>query len=206
MMDKSSLLRVFSLAFECPDESLAGLLVSGVFGHEVSAVCTVVGLPEAVVGSASEKLAGYCYRYNEDVMHELRQEYTRLFLGQYPKVSHSEGLWRCRAEGYKNPPLMVNPRSLDVQRFQQACGVVRAEGYADCVDTVSVECDFAAYLAEAPEFPEELGKTSAEAYTEFLDSHMKQWIPGFCQDVRAASDDPYYNSMVDLLEEFIAVA
>lgn len=205
-MDKASLFRIFSLAFECPDDNVAELLVSGVMQREVSAVCAAVGLPEAVVNSAAERLAEYHGRSSEDVLHELRREYTALFLDRYPKVSHSEGVWRCRAEGYKNPPLIVNPRSLDVQKFQQSCGVVRAEGFTDCVDTVSVECDFAAYLADEPEFPEELGRTSAEVYREFVDLHMKQWIPGFCQDVRAESDNSYYRAMVDLLEEFIGIA
>jgi len=204
--DNVLLLKAFSLVFEYPDKNLAELLVSGALPQEMLALSAEVGLAEDIVASARTRLAAYRGLPAEDVMHELRQEYTRLFLGRQPLVSNTEGIWRCRAEGYKHPPLMVNPRSMEVQKFQESCGVVRASGFSDCVDTVCVECEFAAHLAGGPEFPAELGRTSAEAYREFVDAHMKQWIPGFCRDVRAESENVYYSSMVDLLEAFISIA
>lgn len=202
--DTRVLLRLLSVSFSYPDKTLVQLITAGALQKDIFDAWIAKGLPEEVAAQACESMLYYQGKDPEEVKSQLRQEYTRLFLGEAPVVSHSEGVWLCRKEGYNRPPLIVNPRSLEVQKFQQSCGVVRADGYNDSVDTVDVECEFAAYLADDPQLPEELKKTPEQAYEEFLDLHMKKWIPGFCQDVRETADTVYYKNMVDLLDGLIS--
>lgn len=201
---KRALLRLLSVSFSYPDKTLAPLIITGVLQKDIFDAWIAEGLPEEVAIQACENMLHYQGKNSEEVMSQLRQEYTRLFLGEAPLVSHSEGVWLCRKDGYSRPPLMVNPRSLEVQKFQQSCGVVKADGYNDSVDTVDLECEFAAYLADDPQLPKELKKTPDQVYEEFLNLHMKKWIPGFCQDVREAADTVYYANMVDLLDGFVS--
>lgn len=202
--EKIELLKLCSFSFSYPDKELAQLVISGSLQKGFFDRWAAVGLQEEIIIGVCENMLHYQGKEADEVMHELRQDYTRLFLGEAPLVSHSEGVWRCRQEGYSRPPLIVNPHSLEVQKFQQSCGVVKADGFNDSVDTVDVECEFAAYLASAPKMPEGLGKTSDQAYREFLESHMKRWIPGFCQDVREAANTIYYKNVVDLLDGLIS--
>ena len=70
------------------------------------------------------------------MLHELRRENTRLFLGDRPLVENSEGPWRKRAEGKQGAALMVNSYSVEIADFMRSCGIERKPGYNDCIDYV----------------------------------------------------------------------
>ncbi len=204
--DTAILLKLFSRAFAYPDMQLAELIASGTLQRDLFQMCIATGMPENIASLNCESMMQYYGYSSEDIMHELRQEYSALFLGRFPLASYSEGVWLCKKEGYKDPPLMINPRSIEVQEFQRSCGVIQADDYRDSIDTVDSECEFAAYLADNPEFPKEWETTSRQKYREFIDLHMRQWIPGFCEDIECVSNNVYYRGMVGLLKESIVRA
>lgn len=200
----AALFKLFSIAFEPPSMTLGELVVSGALRDDVGTVWEALELPERPLDEFRVDLAPYLGRDAEETMHELRRESTRLFLGDRPLVTNSEGLWRKRAEGKQKAVLIINSYSLEVADFMRSCGVVRAEGYNDCVDYVENECDFAAFLADGPQHLIDLGKDPLALLDEFVDDHLKRWLPGFCADVVRESDTLYYKGLGKLLDAFIA--
>lgn len=197
-----ALFKLFSIAFEPPTLGLADLVVSGALAADIQAAWEALELPRRSSDAFAEGLSGYVGRDAEETMHELRRESTRLFLGDRPLVTNSEGLWRKKAEGKTNAVLIINSYSLEVADFMRSCGVVRAEGYNDCVDYIETECDFASFLADAPDYLVGLGKDPAALLEEFMQNHMNRWVPGFCSEVVHAARAVYYRELGALMGEF----
>lgn len=196
------LLKVFSVAFEFPTTSTADAVVSGTLRSDTKTLWEALQLPSESIERFSEALNRYVDRDQEDVLHELRREYTRLFLGDNPLVANSEGMWRMKSEGRK-AVLIINSYSLEIADFMRECGVVKAEGYNDCIDYVDTEFDFASHLAGSPEYLVDLGKDPLDLFDSFIDNHLELWIPGFCNDVLNTSDVVYYKAISALISEFI---
>ena len=199
-----NMFRLLSTAFQPPTERLAGLVVSGALACDVAATWGELGLPEndaaAFAGALSQ---AYENRDANTVLHELRCENTRLFLGDRPLVENSEGPWRKRAEGKQGAALMVNSYSVEVADFMRSCGVERKAGYNDCIDYVENEFEFAALLAEGPTSLAEQGKDPLGLLEEFATRHLKLWLPGFCGDVIAQTITPYYRALCELTEKLV---
>ena len=192
-----NMFRLLSTAFQPPTERLAGLVVSGALARDVAATWGELGLPEndaaAFAGALSQ---AYENRDANTVLHELRCENTRLFLGDRPLVENSEGPWRKRAEGKQGAALMVNSYSVEVADFMRSCGIERKAGYNDCIDYVENEFEFAAMLAEQ-------GEGALEQLEEFIAGHLKIWLPGFCGDVIAQTRTPYYRVLCELTNKLV---
>ena len=139
------------------------------------------------------------------MLHELRRENTRLFLGDRPLVENSEGPWRKRAEGKQGAALMVNSYSVEIADFMRSCGIERKPGYNDCIDYVENELEFAALLAESPTYLAEQGKDALGLLEEFIAGHLKIWLPGFCADVVAQTKTPYYRALCELTSKLVDV-
>lgn len=194
-----NMFRLLSTAFQPPTERLAGLVVSGALARDVAATWHELDLPDndaaAFAGTLSQ---AYENRDANTVLHEMRCENTRLFLGDRPLVENSEGPWRKRAEGKQGAALMVNSYSVEVADFMRSCGIERKAGYNDCIDYVENELEFAALLAER-------GEGALEPLEEFIAGHLKIWLPGFCGDVIAQTRTPYYRVLCELTSKLVDV-
>lgn len=192
-----NMFRLLSTAFQPPTERLAGIVASGALARDVAATWHELDLPDndsaAFAGTLSQ---AYENRDSNTVMHELRCENTRLFLGDRPLVENSEGPWRKRAEGKQGAALMVNSYSVEVADFMRSCGVERKAGYNDCIDYVENEFEFAAMLTER-------GADALEQLEEFIAGHLKIWLPGFCNDVIAQTRTPYYRALCELTDKLV---
>jgi len=199
-----TMFRLFSVAYQPPTRELAELVVNGALARDVCGVWEALELDAASCEAFGAGLAGYAGRDAEDVLHELRRENTRLFLGKRPLVENSEGPWRKKKQGSEVVALMVNSYSTEVADFMRYCGVVKAQGYNDCVDYIENECDFAGFLADQPAYLAEHGMDATELLERFIDEHMKLWVDGFCADVLAETECPYYRAVCTLMRAFMA--
>ena len=200
-----NMLRLLSTAFQPPTKQLAGLVTSGAIGRDVASTWVALGLPTEACAAFEESLArAYRGRDTDEVLHGLRRESTRLFLGDRPLVENSEGPWRKKAENKQGVALMVNSYSIEVADFMRSCGVERKPGYNDCIDYVENEFEFAAFLADKPEFLAEQGRDTLELLEEFVERHLKLWLPGFCSEVAAATREPYYRELCKLTGALVA--
>lgn len=199
-----NMFRLLSTAFQPPTERLAGLVTSGALARDIATTWRELDLPDndaaAFVGTLSQ---AYENRDSNTVMHELRCENTRLFLGDRPLVENSEGPWRKRAEGKQGAALIVNSYSVEVADFMRSCGIERKAGYNDCIDYVENEFEFAALLAEGPASLAEQGRDPFGLLEEFAASHLKLWLPGFCNDVIAQTRTPYYRALCELTDKLV---
>ncbi len=136
---------LLALSFRYPDEVLAGAVASGEWADAASEVAAALGLvlPESFAADA-RAAAG---EEPEALLHALRAEATRLFVGAPdPVCSPYEGVWRAADDGVQ-ALLFVNPHSMDVERFMKSCGLGRPEGTNEPLDHVSTECELLEHLA-----------------------------------------------------------
>ncbi len=149
------------------------------------------------------------------LLHVLRAEATRLFVGAPdPAVSPYEGVWRAADDGVQ-ALLFVNPHSMDVERFCRTCGLGRPEGTNEPLDYVATECELLEYLAllagglatpaeGAPDSADLPGGSPPAAYAEFLREHAATWMPRFADKVTNETRLPFYHAAAMLLKAVVS--
>lgn len=198
----SNMFSMLSVGFAAPTIERAQLMTDGTFAREVGETWRALELDEADAAAFAETMAAYEGRDAEEVLHEIRCEYTRLFLVDH-LIEHTEGPWRKKAKGQDTVFYMINDLSTAVQDFMRTCGVVRPAGYNDSVDMIDNEWYFCSILAENPAYLAEHGLSAEEKLTEFVDEHVRQWVPGFSDQVIEQSRIPYYRALASLQKKLV---
>ena len=135
---------------------------------------------------------------------ELRVEATRLFVGApEPLVSPYEGVWRAAQDGV-HALLMVNPHTMDVERFMHACGLKRPAGTQEPLDHVATECELLEHLAlrAAADEPAEgvpgegalPGGSASAAYARFCAEHASTWMADLAAELTRVARHPLYRA------------
>ena len=168
-----------ALSFRYPGAELAGAVASGEWAAAAREIAGALGLalPEGL-GEGRPGRSG-----PGDVLHALRPEATRLFVGApEPACSPYEGVWRAADDGVQ-ALLFVNPHSMEVERFMRSCGLGRPEGTNEPLDHVSTECELLEHLAlraagaeppeGAPADADLPGGSPEAAYGAFLEEHAR---------------------------------
>lgn len=198
----SNLFSLLSVGFAAPTIERARLLTDGTYVRDVRGTWEALGLPAAEVDALAEAVAPYEGRDAEEVLHEIRREYTRLFLVNH-LIENTEGPWRKKAAGADNVFYMINSISTEVQDFMRSCGVVRPAGYNDSVDMIDNEWYFCSILADDPAYLAEQGVSAEDKLTAFTDEHLRQWVPGFSEQVAAETRVPYYRALANLQAKLV---
>ena len=114
-----------AFSFRCPGAELEGAVASGEWAAAAREIAGALGL--ALPEGLGEGLSGRSGP--GDVLHALRPEATRLFVGApEPAVSPYEGVWRAADDGVQ-ALLFVNPHSMEVERFMRSCGPGPSRGH-----------------------------------------------------------------------------
>ena len=201
---RASAWELAAFSFRYPDAQLAAAIASGEWAEAAREIAGGRGRarPEGVGGGAGEPAEAVGAAGPDDLLHALRAEATRLFVGApSPACSPYEGVWRAADDGVQ-ALLFVNPHSMEVERFMRACGLGRPEGANEPLDHASAECELLSHLAlraagaAAPEgapADEALpGGSPAAAHELFLEEHARAWMPRFAEAVAAGSRQPFY--------------
>ncbi len=199
---------LLSLSFAYPTRDVAAAVASGEWSDAAQEIANALGLELADAAFAGMDV--YVGADEETLLHQLRVEATRLFVGApNPVVSPYEGVWRAEDDGVQ-PLLFVNPHSMDVERFMKQCGLGRPEGTNEPLDHVGTECALLEFLAGVEAgimaLPEGIGATSlpggsAEAaYAKFLEEHAQTWMPRFAVKAAEEAREPFYRTASTLLE------
>ncbi len=200
----SVLFKLFAVAFRPPTiGAWTDSLVSGSLRDDIAATWTALELPKEPLAEFCAQIDGYTGRDAEEVLHEIRREETRLFIGENPLVENSEGTYLQRKHGVKKPIRMINQHSIAVADFMRSCGVTRQEKYNDCIDYLENECDFCGYLATEPRYLIDGGIDPLDKLDEFVNNHMLLWVPGFCAEIVAETKVSYYAGVALLMGAFI---
>lgn len=87
-----------------------------------------------------------------------------------------------------------------------SAGIVfnKCNGEAD--DHIAIELEFMAVMHERMlynSFSIRSAMESLDIQESFLEKHLLQWTPQFCQKLNAATDSPLYLGLSHMLEEFL---
>lgn len=218
---------LLAFSFRYPGDELAEAVSSGEWADAATEITEkgLTGTPFSPVDASVEPVrppAGGEERLEleepatpEALLHSLRAEATRLFVGAPEAVaSPYEGVWRAAEEGVQ-ALLFVNPHSMDVERFMRACGLGQPAGTNEPLDHVATECELLQYLAsleadivappEGTPAPADLpGGSPAAAYEAFLAEHARIWMPRFAEAVAAETCVLFYRAAALLLQAAVA--
>lgn len=193
-----------AFSFRYPDAELVEAVASGEWAEAAREIAGALGL--ALPEGFGEGRPG---PYGSDLLHALRPEATRLFVGApEPACSPYEGVWRAADDGVQ-ALLFVNPHSMEVERFMRGCGLGRPEGTNEPLDHAATECELLEHLAlraagmppaeGAPDDDALPGGSPAAAYEAFLAEHARIWMPRFAGAVAAESRVPFYRDAAAFL-------
>ena len=197
-----NMFKLFSIAFTPVTEQSVKVIVEGTMADDVASTWKALDMPSEPLEAYLAAMEQYRGRDAKEVLHELRIDWAHMYLGDRPRVTNTEGLWRFRSEG-RDSVRMINRYTNEVADFMRECGVKRQPKYNDCIDYIENECDFAAFLANGPEYLAEMGRDNIEILGNFMDDHMLKWAPGFCDDVQRESTTPYYQALAALMQAFL---
>ena len=124
----------------------------------------------------------------------LSVEHTRLFVGpgEHPCPPY-ESVYRDVEPDQEYGP--VKGQSTDaVRRWYLEYGLATDESWSDLADHVSVELEFAGYLAAIDE---------DEALEQFKNEHLREWLPEFLDRVESATREPFYAVLAAATRELL---
>lgn len=200
-----------AFSFRYPDREAAVPIAAGEWAEALCELRRAWGLP---ADPESDELMRLGAEGGVDVLlHALRQEATRLFIGPpSPAASPYESVWDASAK-HAAPLLFVSPSAVAVERFCAACGLGRPEGTNESLDHIASELELLQFLASvesgavdaascgvmAVGFPD---GSPAAAFRLFFDEHLSKWACDFAQEVESASLHVFYRSAARFLRDF----
>lgn len=181
-VNRAALYELLAHAFLFTTRELAEALASGEYADALAEIGAANGLDAAVLTTAADELAPYKGAETDGLFHELRTEYTRLFVGApEPLVSPFAGVWWAREAGVE-PLLFVNKESMAVERFMRSCGIGQPKGTNEPLDHMGSELEFLQYLclvsADALK-PSDAVTIPEDALEDFCRTHFDVWSKQF---------------------------
>ncbi len=122
----------------------------------------------------------------------MNQEYTRLFrFGKEVPCPPYESVYRTEDR------ILMSHYAIDVEDRMRSFGVEVSENFKEPPEHISVELEFLKYLYMIGE------REALEEAESFLENHLIQWVPQFCDCVIKNSRISFYREVCSLLKEFL---
>lgn len=204
-MVRSTAFELLAIAFLFPQREGVNALVSGEFSEACAEAFGSLNFDEIDLRAAASELATYRGSNADEVFHELRREYTRLYVGERePLIMPFAGVVKARKRGQKGL-LFVGAESMAIERFMRRCGVEKAAAKArenDPVDHIGTMCEFLQYLSlinagavKAP--PGAIVKVSD--YDTFFKNHFRDYAHWLGDQTGVLTRGLFYRAMARLL-------
>ena len=138
----------------------------------------------------------------ETVLDELAIDYTHLFNDPVERIAPYEGI-QC-GDGKD----LMGPGADAVRRFMAEVGFSVPPESGELPDHISVELEFMQQvtLAEEKAWKEgdtDLARVCLENEKKFIEEHLVDWIPDFCDKVINEAELPFYRMVAELTKKFI---
>ena len=135
-------------------------------------------------------------------LNELVLEYTRLFIGPGKHVSPYESVYR------DNEDALWSETTVEVKNFIEASGLAYSCNWHGLPDHIGVELEFMHRLTCHEREARAKGDQKAaihclEFEKRFIDEHLSQWVPAFCDKVKEESRVGFYGAMAEFTKQFI---
>lgn len=204
-MALSTAYELLSLGFLLPTKETAQALTSGEFSAACSEVCSSLQIDPSQKELMIDNLAEFLDADCDQVLHEIRREYTRLFVGEKrPLITPYIGVWEAEQQG-SDGLLFVSQGSVEVEHFMRHRGVAKnldAGQTNDPLDHVGTVCEFMQYLclvnAQAIKVADGF-EVKPDDYKEFLSKHFVAYASWFTDQVRSITRSSFYKAMALLL-------
>ncbi|MHC1600517.1 MAG: TorD/DmsD family molecular chaperone [Candidatus Methanospirareceae archaeon] len=135
----------------------------------------------------------------DELQEELRDEYTRLFIGPHRlPVQPYESWW---IDG----KLMGNSL-LKVKNEYRKAGIAKSRDYAEPEDHIAFELKFMQYLCEEEISTMDNNERIAECLKlqhKFLNEHLLQWVPVFCDSLYECELSDFFKGVAKITKGFI---
>lgn len=136
---------------------------------------------------------------------ELECEFARLFLGPGPHISPHQSVYSLNGTG---KGLLWGEITSEVKKFIEYCGLNFSQDFRGIPDHLSIELGFMGRLID-----KELELRSKNDHENvvhclkvekhFLQKHLLNWVPKFCEDVIAKAELSFYKEISKFLKDFI---
>lgn len=204
-MYRASAFELLSLPLLTPTQSLAQAVASGEYAQACKETFHLVAPDDPRVEEACALVAEPVADDEQEALHRLRREYTRLFVGEKePPITPYAGVRSAQRQG-KKALLFVGEESLAIERFMHRCGVTKnlAAGQAnDPLDHIGTMAEFLKLLclvnAQAVQAPEGSHIEAAD-FDEFASSHFAPYALWCAEELAAQTRLPFYRGIALLL-------
>ena len=139
----------------------------------------------------------------EDYPDRLRAEYIRLFVGPAKLPAPP---WESIYVGKES--MLFQESTMEVRRFYKSYGMKTAGQHNIADDSLALELDFMAHLAQRAQKAFEEGNReetmkNLEGSAVFLKEHLLVWVPRFLKKMAKAPSDLLYPRMCLILDDFL---
>ncbi len=143
---------------------------------------------------------------NNDVsdknLNDLVLEYTRLFIGPGKHIAPYESVYR------DNDDALWSETTARVKDFIESSGLEYSCNWSGLPDHIGVELEFMQWLTchEKDAWTVDNKETAIrclEFEKKFIDEHLSQWVPIFCDKVKEEARTAFYGEMAELTRQFI---
>jgi TorA maturation chaperone TorD len=185
-------------------------LLATIYGQEITSdLLGQIKAPqflEALSVLEVEGIDGLMQKPEAELLEDLAVEYTRLFLGPGKHISPHESVHHQREDGQWGK--LWGASTVEVKKFIEATGLSYTDDYKGMPDHISVEFEFMQQLIQREEQAwKEADADKATACRQiekkFVEEHLINWIPAFCEMVIQEAESPFYHAMAALTRSFI---
>ncbi len=139
---------------------------------------------------------------SDKYLNDLVLEYTRLFIGPGKHISPYESVYR------DNGDALWSETTVEVKNFIESSGLEYSYNWSGLPDHIGVELEFMQRLTchEKEAWAQEDKKQvirCLEFEKRFIDEHLSQWVPIFCNKVKEETRTAFYREMAELTRQFI---
>ncbi len=141
---------------------------------------------------------------NDKFFNDLVLEYNRLFVGPGKHISPYESVYRNGGN------VLWSETTAYVKNFIESSGLEYSDNWTGLPDHIGVELEFMQRVTCHEK--EAWSRKDIEAAIrclkfekKFIDEHLSQWIPMFCDKVKEETQIPFYEEMVEFTSQFISL-
>ena len=194
---KAALYELLAKSFLFTSREVADALVSGDYGEALAELVAANGLPASEGERAAGELDRYRGRDGDEVLHALRREYTRLYIGtRGPLIAPFAGTWDALEKGRK-PLLFVGKESMEIERCMRRCGIAHAGKSNDPLDHIGSMLEFLMHLctleAGLVDPPANL-HVPESAYRDFYGGHFIGFAHAFGEKTMEESREGFFKA------------
>ncbi|MCI1479801.1 MAG: molecular chaperone TorD family protein [Eggerthellaceae bacterium] len=200
---RAELFELLAHSFAYPDEELAQALSDGSYAQAARQVCAETDAAGACAGDIDRIDQAYRGVDAQHLLHALRAEYTRIYIGTTSAAVSPYGSWWKAVQAGKEPVLFLSKETRAVEKAMHDAGVGNRPGNKEPLDHIACELDFARYLSFvlAGAAPARADVAIDERTLEsFLDEHLRPWAPDFARKTAETTTSPLYRFVASLLE------